>query len=237
MALQGRTETALLQKVYSLRVKSQGIAVGARAGGTVDDHDTHTVARQPKASSRPTGPAPAIRTSVERVFMGVPFVKRNRSMFRRFQKWKRNRVGRRQIPRITKRNPILLLPATRERCALSPCRLWMPSLERTIPDTRKKPDSTIPLPLFIHAKTPRSKAGGHHADPHNAKDFIIADAKDADMAFGVAAPPAPTAPGSAPTATTTRRAAGALSKITRAQIAPSWEQDICRYYAPLGLQS
>lgn len=27
-----------------------------------------------------------------------------------------------------------------------------------------------------------------HADPHRAKDFIIADAKDADMAFGIGAP-------------------------------------------------
>ena len=27
-----------------------------------------------------------------------------------------------------------------------------------------------------------------HADPHGAKDFILADAKDADMAFGLAAP-------------------------------------------------
>src|SRR5579872_4391951 len=27
-----------------------------------------------------------------------------------------------------------------------------------------------------------------HADPHGAKDFIIADAKDADMAFGIGAP-------------------------------------------------
>ncbi|MCC5841264.1 MAG: hypothetical protein JJT96_14195 [Opitutales bacterium] len=32
------------------------------------------------------------------------------------------------------------------------------------------------------------KLAAIHADPHNAKDFIIADAKDADMAFGVAAP-------------------------------------------------
>ena len=27
-----------------------------------------------------------------------------------------------------------------------------------------------------------------HADPHGAKDFLLADAKDADMAFGIAAP-------------------------------------------------
>lgn len=27
-----------------------------------------------------------------------------------------------------------------------------------------------------------------HADPHHARDFILADAKDADMAFGIAAP-------------------------------------------------
>jgi len=27
-----------------------------------------------------------------------------------------------------------------------------------------------------------------HADPHGSKEFILADAKDADMAFGVGAP-------------------------------------------------
>ena len=26
-----------------------------------------------------------------------------------------------------------------------------------------------------------------HADPHGARDFILADAKDADMGFGIAA--------------------------------------------------
>jgi hypothetical protein len=32
------------------------------------------------------------------------------------------------------------------------------------------------------------KLANIHADPHGAKDFIIADAKDADMAAGLAAP-------------------------------------------------
>jgi hypothetical protein len=32
------------------------------------------------------------------------------------------------------------------------------------------------------------KLAAIHADPHGAKDFIIADAKDADMAFGIGAP-------------------------------------------------
>ncbi|HTN03946.1 MAG TPA: hypothetical protein VL132_18805, partial [Planctomycetaceae bacterium] len=32
------------------------------------------------------------------------------------------------------------------------------------------------------------KVSAIHADPSGAKDFILADAKDADMAFGVGAP-------------------------------------------------
>ena len=32
------------------------------------------------------------------------------------------------------------------------------------------------------------KLANIHADPHGAKDFILADAKDADMAAGLAAP-------------------------------------------------
>src|SRR4051812_28760525 len=32
------------------------------------------------------------------------------------------------------------------------------------------------------------KLANIHADPHKAKDFILADAKDADMAAGLAAP-------------------------------------------------
>src|SRR5687768_15708047 len=32
------------------------------------------------------------------------------------------------------------------------------------------------------------KLASIHADPHGARDFILADAKDADMAFGLAAP-------------------------------------------------
>jgi len=38
------------------------------------------------------------------------------------------------------------------------------------------------------AKSLDDKLAAIHADPHGAKDFILADAKDADMAFGVAAP-------------------------------------------------
>lgn len=40
----------------------------------------------------------------------------------------------------------------------------------------------------IPMKTLDQKLANIHADPHGAKDFIIADAKDADMAFGVTAP-------------------------------------------------
>ena len=32
------------------------------------------------------------------------------------------------------------------------------------------------------------KLAAIHADPHGSKEFILADAKDADMAFGLAAP-------------------------------------------------
>ncbi|MDP1795850.1 MAG: hypothetical protein Q8K78_00130 [Planctomycetaceae bacterium] len=32
------------------------------------------------------------------------------------------------------------------------------------------------------------KLAAIHADPSGAKDFILADAKDADMAFGIGAP-------------------------------------------------
>ncbi len=32
------------------------------------------------------------------------------------------------------------------------------------------------------------KLANIHADPHGARDFILADAKDGDMAFGLAAP-------------------------------------------------
>lgn len=39
-----------------------------------------------------------------------------------------------------------------------------------------------------HQKTLDAKLAAIHADPHGAKDFIIADAKDADMAFGIGAP-------------------------------------------------
>jgi len=37
-------------------------------------------------------------------------------------------------------------------------------------------------------KTLDTKIANIHADPHGAKDFILADAKDADMAFGIGAP-------------------------------------------------
>jgi hypothetical protein len=37
-------------------------------------------------------------------------------------------------------------------------------------------------------KTLDQKLARIHADPHGAKDFILADAKDADMAFGIGAP-------------------------------------------------
>ncbi|REJ94546.1 MAG: hypothetical protein DWQ35_08035 [Planctomycetota bacterium] len=37
-------------------------------------------------------------------------------------------------------------------------------------------------------KTLDQKLANIHADPHGAKDFILADAKDADMAFGIGAP-------------------------------------------------
>src|SRR5919107_5770222 len=33
-----------------------------------------------------------------------------------------------------------------------------------------------------------AKLANIHADPHGAKDFVLADAKDADMAAGLAAP-------------------------------------------------
>ena len=39
------------------------------------------------------------------------------------------------------------------------------------------------------------KLANIHADPHGAKDFILADAKDADMAAGLAAPGKDPAPG------------------------------------------
>jgi hypothetical protein len=38
------------------------------------------------------------------------------------------------------------------------------------------------------AKTLDAKLARIHADPHGCKDFILADAKDADMAFGIGAP-------------------------------------------------
>ena len=37
-------------------------------------------------------------------------------------------------------------------------------------------------------KTLDQKLANIHADPAGAKDFILADAKDADMAFGIGAP-------------------------------------------------
>ena len=37
-------------------------------------------------------------------------------------------------------------------------------------------------------KTLDAKLNAIHADPHGCKEFIIADAKDADMAFGITAP-------------------------------------------------
>ena len=37
-------------------------------------------------------------------------------------------------------------------------------------------------------KTLDQKLANIHADPSGAKDFILADAKDADMAFGIGAP-------------------------------------------------
>jgi len=37
-------------------------------------------------------------------------------------------------------------------------------------------------------KTLDQKLANIHADPFGAKDFILADAKDADMAFGIGAP-------------------------------------------------
>src|SRR5947207_7402368 len=38
------------------------------------------------------------------------------------------------------------------------------------------------------AKSLDTKLARIHADPHGAKDFILADAKDADMALGIGAP-------------------------------------------------
>src|SRR5947209_18092784 len=38
------------------------------------------------------------------------------------------------------------------------------------------------------AKSLDSKLARIHADPHGARDFILADAKDADMALGIGAP-------------------------------------------------
>ena len=38
------------------------------------------------------------------------------------------------------------------------------------------------------SKTLDEKLAAIHADPHGSKAFILADAKDADMAFGMAAP-------------------------------------------------
>ncbi|MBL8850219.1 MAG: hypothetical protein JNG89_11070, partial [Planctomycetaceae bacterium] len=32
------------------------------------------------------------------------------------------------------------------------------------------------------------KLAAIHADPHGCREFVIADAKDADMAFGIGAP-------------------------------------------------
>src|SRR5947208_16527379 len=40
----------------------------------------------------------------------------------------------------------------------------------------------------MNMKTLDQKLARIHADPSGAKDFILADAKDADMAFGVGAP-------------------------------------------------
>src|SRR5438132_6274512 len=39
------------------------------------------------------------------------------------------------------------------------------------------------VPKYLEAKLARI-----HADPHGAKDFILADAKDADMALAIGAP-------------------------------------------------
>ena len=38
------------------------------------------------------------------------------------------------------------------------------------------------------AKSLDQKLARIHADPHGCKDFILADAKDADMALGIGAP-------------------------------------------------
>ncbi len=49
------------------------------------------------------------------------------------------------------------------------------------------------------AKSLDEKLRSIHADPSGSKEFIIADAKDADMAFGMSAPGTTTAPTSRPT--------------------------------------
>lgn len=45
-----------------------------------------------------------------------------------------------------------------------------------------------PLQTLMKIKTLDQKLAAIHADPHGCKEFIIADAKDADMGYGIAAP-------------------------------------------------